>query len=343
MSIYIANMGFYNNILIVVIVLLVAVMLFQLCGISRTIESLRGIADGRGASFNDILEKYRFSNSELNTTKPNLWIHLTVNKNLPFPGVSSLAGAQINEPFSFKNVPALERVCAGSVIDHNKNDFNIILITDNDLPLLLPGWNVNLAAIPQAARCVVRQVAMLRLVYYYGGLVCPATFAATGPFSKVIASSSLSSNSVITAFEVPQSGANVGPAAQRGSLVPSSKFLYARELNPSIRKVIDSLSVRTGTEAQVAAFKDLASDVMFDLIKDNKVKIVSGEIIGTADANGQTVTVAQSINGFQRAPISIGILVPSRVFAVREYGWLTHEEPIKIIQGSTWLARQLRA
>lgn len=336
-------MGFYNKVLIGALVLLVTVVLFQVSGLSRTIEALRGIADGRGASFNDILERYRFSNSKLKTTKPNLWIHLTVNKDLPFPGVGSLAGAQINEPFSFKNVPALERVCAGSIIDHNKKDFNIILITDNDLPLLLPGWNVNLAAIPEAGRCVVRQVAMLRLVYYYGGLVCPSTFAATGPFSTVLASSALSSNSVITAFEVPQSGANIGPAAQRATMVPSSKFLYARELNPSIRKIIDSLSLRTGTDAQVAAFKDLASGVMTDLEKEKKVVVVSGKVIGTADADGQTVTVAQSINGFQRAPGSIGILVPQRVFEVREYGWLTHEEPIKIIQGSSWLGRQLRA
>ena len=336
-------MGLYNKVVILAFVLLIAVVLFQLFGLSRTIEALRGIADGRGASFDDILERYRFRNTKLNTTKPNLWIHLTVNKDLPFPGVSSLAGAQINEPFSFKNVPALERVCAGSVIDHNKNDFNIVLVTDSDLPLLLPGWNVNLAAIPEAARCVVRQVAMLRLVYYYGGLVCPSTFAATGPFSKVLASSSLSSTSVITAFEVPQTGANVGPAAQHASLVPSSKFLYARELNPSIRKIIDSLSVRTGTDAQVAAFKDLAADVMLELEQEKKVKVVSGQAIGTADADGQTITVAQSINGFDRGAGSIGILIPPRVFEVREYGWLTHEEPIKIVHGSTWLARQLRA
>ena len=335
-------MDFQNKALIGGLVILIAIVFFQLFGLTKTIESLRGLADGKGASFNDILRRYTFKNSNLNSTKPNLWIHLTVNKNLPFPGPSSLAGAPINEPFSFKNVPALERLCAGSVIDHNKNDFNIILFTDNDLPLLLPGWNVNLAAIPEAGRCVVRQIAKLRLVYYYGGLICPSTFAATAPFASVLSTSSLRSKSKITAFEMPLAGANVGPAAQRSVLAPSSKFLYSRELNPNVRQIIDALSVKTGTEAQVSAFKDLAADVMMQLTKEKKVRAISGKVIGTADVDGNSVTVAESINGFQRAPESIGIYVPIRVFEVREYGWLIYDNPIDIIKGGSWFARQLR-
>ena len=92
----------------------------------------------------------------------------------------------------------------------------------------------------------------------------------------------------------------------------------------------------------MSAFKDLAADVMLQFTKEKKVRAISGQVIGTADVDGKSVTVAESINGFQRAPQSIGIYVPIRVFEVREYGWLTYDNPIDIIKGSSWFARQLR-
>jgi hypothetical protein len=326
-----------------VVMIFIIVIIYQVVGLGKNIEALRNMMRNSG-SLNDVLRRHMLKNSDLKTAKPNLWIHLTVNKNLPFPGMSSLAGAPVNEPFSFKNVPALERVCANSVIQRNNKYFNIILVTDDDLPLLLPGWNVNLDAVPEAARCVVRQVAMLRLVYYYGGMVVPSTFAATQSFNSILSGRSASAikNNKIVAFEAPHTGANVGPAIQRADLVPSSKFLFAHALNPSVRTIIDNLSVKTGTEAQVAAFKDLASETMISLAKEGKVETINGEIVGTRDVHGYSVTVEQAIDGFDRSPDSIGIWIPPRVFEVRKYGWLTYEEPMKILKGSTWLAAQLR-
>ena len=62
-------MDFQNKALIGGLVILIAIVFFQLFGLTKTIESLRGLADGKGASFNDILRRYTFKNSNLN--RPN--------------------------------------------------------------------------------------------------------------------------------------------------------------------------------------------------------------------------------------------------------------------------------
>ena len=59
-------MDLHNKALIVGIIILIAIILFQLSGLTKTIESLRSLAEGKAASFNDILRRYLFKNSKLN-------------------------------------------------------------------------------------------------------------------------------------------------------------------------------------------------------------------------------------------------------------------------------------
>jgi hypothetical protein len=332
-----------TKLIIGIIVVLAALVMYQVMGIGAQAEALAnpGVPPGE---ISEALGQRMFRQVSLETPKPNLWIHLNTNQTLPFPGMSLLPSAQTSTT-RIDKAPTFEQLCAYSVLFHNANDFNVVLITDNDLSLLLPGWNVNLSAVPDEARDAVRQVALIRIVYYYGGLLVPSTFAATAPFRKVISLPNAAPANQILAFATPSTGTN---RSEEGGVHaplfgPSAQFLYSAPLNQTVRQLINALSMKTGTQAQVSSFEDRAAMAMRRAMQDGKVQMLPGELIGTKDAEGQPVNIAEAISGFKRLPQSVGVLVSDRLFALRKYGWLTRESPRDILSGSTWIAAQLRA
>jgi hypothetical protein len=330
-----------TKLLFAVVAVLIALVLYQLVGLGRQVEAMSNPV----APPNEIrqaLGEHMLRQSSLKTARPNLWVHLTTNPGLPMLSGTQLAGAApATNPID--KVASLEQLCAYTTLFHNNSDFNVICITDHDLPLLLPGWNVNLDAIPEGPRGLVRQIALLRVVYYYGGLLVPSTFACTAPLASIMSSPSSIAKEQIVAFEAETTG--MGAQQEEDGherFGPSARFMYSAPLNPTVRVLIDALSVRNTTEAQVSAFEDHASVLMNRLKAKGKVNTLPGELVGTKTAHGTAVTVAESLDGFDRAQGSVGVWIPLRVFEVRKYGWLIREAPQKILLGSTWLAEQLR-
>lgn len=333
-----------TKLIIGIVLVLTALVIYQVVGMGSQAEALANPAVPSG-EIDEALGQRLLREVGLESPKPNLWIHLDTQSTLPFPGMSLLPGMQTSST-RIDKVPSFEQLCAYSVLYHNGREFNVILITDDDFSLLLPGWSVNLNAVPEDGRRAVRDVALLRILHYYGGMLVPSTFAATGPFSKAISMpTGLPKDQIIVAFATPTTGTN---RSEEGGVHeplfgPSPRFVYSAPNNPAVRKLIDALSVKTGTHAQVSSFEDRASTVMRQVMHYYGGTVVPGELIGTKDADGQPVNVAEAIDGFQRAPQSIGVLVPRRVYQVRKYGWLARESPGKILEGSTWLAAQIRA
>ena len=332
-----------TKLIIGIVLVLTVLVIYQVVGMGSQAEALSNPAVPAG-EIDEALGQRLLRQVGLESAKPNLWIHLNTQSTLPFPGMSLLPGMQTSTT-RIDKVPAFEQLCAYSVLFHNASEFNVVLITDDDFSLLLPGWSVNLDAVPEDGRKAVRDVALLRILYYYGGMLVPSTFAATAPFSKAIAMPSALPKDNVLAFATPTTGINRSEegGVQEPLFGPSPRFMYSAPNNPTVKRLIDMLSVKTGTHAQVAAFEDRASTAMRQLMQEGRVGVLSGELIGTKDAEGQPVDVAEAIDGFKRAPHSVGVLVPGFVYRVRKYGWLMRESPAKILAGSTWLAAQIRA
>jgi len=283
-----------------------------------------------------MLQSRALRHVDMETSKPKLWIHLSTDPSIPFPNGTELTSPDFGAT-TFDKVPGIEKLCAYSIIAHNSKHFNIILITDDDLPLLLPGWSTNMQALPEAAQQYTRDVAMLRVLYYYGGFLVPATYGATAPLTNVLSSFSLLPNDMLAAFQAP-----VIDAAMKRAFAPSVRFVYSAPLNKTLRRLVDELTVHTGTEAQVAAFHDAGAKAMNRLMQKGKVRVWSGKLVGTQTAEGNAVSLSEAINGFKRAPKSIGVWIPGRLFEIRKHGWMMRDTPGQILAGSTWFAAQLR-
>ena len=321
--------------LVVMVAALSLLVLIRMLAFGKYAEAMSGGKIPPG-EVRDVLQSRALRQVNMDTSKPKLWVHLSTDPSIPFPNGTELTSPDFGAT-AFDKVPSIEKLCAYSIIAHNSKNFNIILITDDDIPLLLPGWNTNLKSLPEAAQRHMRDVAMLRILYYYGGFLVPSTFGATGSLTNVLTSSSLLPNDTLAAFEAP-----VIDAAMKRAFAPSVRFMYSAPLNKTLRRLIDELTVHTGTEAQVAAFHDIGAKAMDRLVREGRVRVWSGKLVGTQDAEGGAVSLSEAINGFKRAPGSIGVWIPARLYEIRKHGWMVRDSPGQILSGSTWFASQLR-
>lgn len=321
--------------LVAALAVLVVLVLSRMLAFGKQAEAMTGGKILQG-EVRDVLESRALRHVDMDNSNPKLWMHFSTDPSIPFPNGTELTSPNFGAT-AFDKVPSIEKLCAFSVIAHNSKNFNIILITDDDLPLLLPGWSTNMQALPEAAQRHTRDVAMLRVLYYYGGFLVPATYGATAPLTNVLISPSLLPNDMLAAFQAP-----VIDAAMKQAFAPSIRFMYSAPLNKTLRRLVDELTVHTGTEAQVAAFHDAGSKAMNRLMQEGKVREWSGKLVGTQNVEGNAVSLSEAINGFKRASDSIGVWIPSRLYEIRKYGWMIRDTPGNILSGSTWFAAQLR-
>ena len=101
--------------------------------------------------------------------KPILWIHVPYEYNsrnwLSFGSRSSF---DLNQPYLYLTVRSIIQQCDSS--------FTICIIDDNSFYKLIPGWSINMNKISSPISDNIRMLGLMKLIYLYGGMVCPISF-----------------------------------------------------------------------------------------------------------------------------------------------------------------------
>jgi hypothetical protein len=118
----------------------------------------------------ETVQKYLLDDVTLaKSKKPILWIHVPYEYNsrkwLSFGSRSSF---DLNQPYLYLTVR--------SIINHCDNSFTICIIDDNSFKKLLDDWNINMTTVSDPILSNIRKLGMMKLLYKYGGLMCPISF-----------------------------------------------------------------------------------------------------------------------------------------------------------------------
>jgi hypothetical protein len=118
----------------------------------------------------EAIQKYLLDDVTLGKSKkPILWIHVPYEYNsrnwLSFGSRSSF---DLNQPYLYLTVRSILKQCDDS--------FTICIIDDTSFKRLIPGWNINMTTISDPILSNMRMMGLMKLVYIYGGLVCPISF-----------------------------------------------------------------------------------------------------------------------------------------------------------------------
>lgn len=289
----------------------------------------------RTVSFDDYgeIKKYLIKDKTLDKSKkPILWIHIPYEYNsrdwLSFGSRSSF---ELNQPYLYLTVKTIIKCCDES--------FKIILIDDGSFEKLIPNWNINMSIISDPMKCYIRQLAMAKLVYAYGGLNVPISFLC---FKDLIGLYNRGTHDDAM-FVCENYDLNV--TSTNKLFYPDSHFMGAKKENETVKEFINFME-RTISEDYTAQTRFLGE---FDKWCDNKIakgkmRLIPGTDVGTRTVDDEPVTV-ETLLGEDYIHFygkMYGIWIPDKmILKRRHYEWFARMSPEQIFDSQFILAKYI--
>jgi hypothetical protein len=259
--------------------------------------------------------------------KPILWIHIPYEYNsrqwLTFGSRSS---SQLNQPYL--------HLCVKSIVQHCKDSFKIVFIDDGSFEKLVPNWSIQMNLLADPIKSYVRQMALAKLVYYYGGMNIPISFLCAKDLAPLFSQHS---------FFVCESVNDSNVSSTNKLFYPDIRFMGARKQNETLREFIDYMERKISSDfTSQTAFLGEFDKWCLRKQKKDKVVIIPGTHVGTKTIQGDPVLVEHLLGEdyIRFYDQMYGIWIPADMILKRNhYSWFAYLSPEEIFQSSFLLAK----
>ena len=283
-------------------------------------------------SYNEI-KKYLMKDKTLDKSKkPILWIHIPHEYNSRnWLSFGSRSSSDINQPYLYLTVKTIIKNCDES--------FNICLIDDNSFEKLIPGWNINIHLLSEPMSCYVRQLALAKLLYHYGGLNVPISFLC---FKDLISLYNKGTNGH-QLFVCENYDMNI--TSTSNLFYPNSQFMGAKKNNDTLNQFIHYMEQQISDDntAQTKFLGDF-DKWCNDKINKNMMRLIPGTDVGTKTIDDEPVTV-ETLLGEDYIHFygkMYGIWIPDKMILKRNhYEWFARMSPAQIFQSNFILAKYI--
>lgn len=283
----------------------------------------------------DIVKQFLLNDSSLATsTKPLIWIHSEHAPNARnWESFYSRSNTKVNQPYMLLTIK--------SIIDTCGKSFNICLIDDSSFQKIIPGWSVDLSMVGDPVKKYIRQLALFKILYYYGGLVLPPSFLAMQDLGGVYEDSTRDGK-LITAEAL-----NRTASGECKNVVPTSSFVGCKKESPFCKELIDEME-RLVSVDQTATPEFLGDCVMWlhKAAKAGKAHVIPGQLVGTVDASGNPIGVEELL-GQSKLNINrkcYGILIPADELLQRSsYKWFVRMSTAQVVGSDTFIGKMMLA
>ena len=287
------------------------------------------------ASFDDYgeIKKYLLKDKTLDKSKkPILWIHIPHEYNSRnWLSFGSRSSTELNQPYLYLTVKSIIKNCDKS--------FKIVLIDDGSFDKLIPNWNINMSLLADPMKDYVRQLAMAKLVYTYGGLNVPISFLCftdlIGLYNKGINDDSM--------FVCENYNLNI--SSTNKLFCPNANFMGSKKENDTVKDFIN-LMERTISDDYTAQTKFLGEFDGWcnDKTTKGKMRLIPGTDVGTRTVDDDAVTVETLLSDdyIHFYGKMYGIWIPAdQILKRRHYKWFSRMSSEQIIQSQFILAKYI--
>uniref|UniRef100_A0A6C0KGM8 Uncharacterized protein n=1 Tax=viral metagenome TaxID=1070528 RepID=A0A6C0KGM8_9ZZZZ len=280
---------------------------------------------------NNLIQNFLLNNNELGTnTKPILWIHTSHYTNARYwPSFFSRNTTEINQPYII--------LCIENIINQCSNDFNVVLIDDKSFTKLIPGWSIEVENLPDPIRCHTRQLAIMKLLYYYGGLICPNSFVP------------LKSLKNLYEQNIKVHDCFVGEFVDRNStsalvnFFPNPRLVGCKKNSSSLRKIVQYLELLNSKDyTNESDFLGQLSRYLYKLCNENEMTSVDGSLLGIKDTDNNPILINDLLgNSYLKLNDKcVGIYIPADEILKRtHYQWFARLSREQILEGNMIISK----
>jgi len=274
-----------------------------------------------------IIDNYIFKNKSSYENKPFLWIHnvhdVNSRKWLDFGSRNS---HNINRPYV--------KVCLAKLIYIYSNYFNVIIIDDTSFNELIPNFNKNFHNLPDPIKTHERKVALIELIYMYGGIVCPNSFF---PFNNNLIM--CYENTDFFSFEILQG------YKTDDIMAPTDNFIGCKKMNPNVKHYIEFLKKNNSNDyTNNQDFLKKSNRMLNNMSKESKLHIYNGKMIGTKYFDNTIVTIDDLTKPKYKSldSNSIGLYIPkNKLEKMTHYNWITYLSEDELYNSNTFIGEIL--
>lgn len=266
----------------------------------------------------NMIKMYLLNDSPLyGSNKPKIWIHTKYDINArTWLDFHSRNSNNLNQPYI--------ELTIGSVINFCSNDFHICLIDDKSFSKLIPGWELDVYDLPEPIKSYSRNIALLKLIHVYGGMIVPDTFLCTKNLKDLYYDGIYGQMPFVCERVNRTSNMQQKP---RLTLVPDMYFMGSPKRNVVIESLIEQYEhlVKTAQYTDMINFTGDMNEFLVRNIQMKKINLIEGRQIGIR--NNEKVLYIEDL--VSDAPLGLsrdcfGIYIPGDEFLKRtKYQWFS--------------------
>jgi hypothetical protein len=280
-----------------------------------------------------LVKQYLLNDSSLaQSKKPIIWVHMVYEKNARWwPSFASRNTDNLNQPYQYLTLK--------SIIDKCGEDFNVCLIDDETFPNILPGWTVDLSLVADPIKTKIRQLALAKILYNYGGFLLPSSFLCfqnLAPlYQNLTADGKMFVGELVARTDV----------SDKVNFFPSTKFMGCQKNCQMMYNYISYLEVNSSTDFTAEShFTGAMSRWCFDKINSGEMNMVPADMLGAKDTKGKTVTleILMSNNFLNLSDRVQGLYIPADDILKRTaYQWFARLSARQALESDTTVGKYL--
>jgi hypothetical protein len=281
----------------------------------------------------EAVQKYLLDDITLGKSKkPILWIHVPYEYNsrkwLSFGSRSSF---DLNQPYLYLTVR--------SIIKHCDESFTICIFDDNSFKKLIPGWNIDMTRLSDPILCNMRTLGMMKLLYIYGGMMCPISFLCMKDLSGLYAKGTRG-NKMFVCETIDRNSTSV-----RLNFYPSISFCGAPKECEIVGKLCNYIqAVSSNDHTAESKFLGQYDRWIMKNVEESRINLIEGIEIGTKTIDDKQIILDDLMSNhyLDLYKGTYGILIPSNELLSRlQYGWFVRSSPRQVLESNTIIGNYL--
>lgn len=290
---------------------------------------------------NELIQKYLLNDMPLQqgNSRPKLWIHTTYEINArKWKDFNSRNTTDLNQPYIHLTIK--------TIINHCGDDFNVCLIDDESFSKLLPSWEIDLLKTPEPMRSRYRELALLELVYVYGGLVVPNSFVCLKNMKELYETHTAGGKPFVC--EKINQSENLIEQKKRLMFTPDLYIMGAAKENATILDFITYLKDKYKSPHFTSEneFLGVTSQWCISAIRADKMNLVGGELVGIKTRKRKRI-VLENLMEEEYLDLdrnAVGIYIPMNEILQRpKYQWFAVMSSEDILKSNMIISKYLAA
>lgn len=264
------------------------------------------------------------------TTRPILWIHVPYEYNARnWESWGSRSSYNLNQPYLYLTVQSIIKKCDKS--------FTICMIDDDSFAKLLPEWRVNMGTITAPISDNMRSLALVKLVYKYGGLVCPISFLCMRDL-RPLYDGSTAGNKMMVCENVSR---NINSTHRE--FAPDMTFFGAQPKCPKVADLCEYMTRISGRDFTAqSVFVGNFSRWCKLAGEKGEITVVPAEIIGRKTVTEHAPILVDHLLGRNYLDVDTknicGIYIPAdEILGRRNFEWFARCSPEQVVDSDTIL------